>query len=369
LNDLWSYSISTGQWTWVSGSNTADAPAVYGTQGVAASTNVPGARNHAASWVDANGDFWVFGGQVDGFTGALGDLWMFNPSTLMWTWEGGQDSMNPVGVYGTIGAPSTNNRPGGRAQEVTWTDSAGNFWLFGGDGIDVNGKLDLLNDLWKFDPATKEWTWVSGSDLVDGIGVYGSQGVASSTNVPGARFDGVGWSDSQGNFWIFGGGSSDGIFQVLNDLWMFNPNTGQWTWVSGSSNINDLGTYGMVGVPAPGNVPGARQDVTGWADANSNLYLIGGSVYGVGNTDADPLNDLWVFDATTKMWTWIGGSDVPGVPGIYGVEGVSSPGNDPGSVASSSACVDKSGNFWLFGGYTQTATSSAIANDLWRYVP
>jgi hypothetical protein len=41
--------------------------------------------------------------------------------------------------------------PGGKA--VAWTDSSGNFWLFGGDGYDSAAVSDgLLNDLWRYQP-------------------------------------------------------------------------------------------------------------------------------------------------------------------------------------------------------------------------
>ena len=56
------------------------------------------------------------------------------------------------GVYGTEGMPAPANIPGARWDAISWTDSSGNFWLFGGGGYDVNGTDDLLNDLWKFTP-------------------------------------------------------------------------------------------------------------------------------------------------------------------------------------------------------------------------
>jgi hypothetical protein len=46
-NDLWKY--SGGQWTWMGGSNLADQPAVYGTQGTPGLGNIPGPRFSAAS--------------------------------------------------------------------------------------------------------------------------------------------------------------------------------------------------------------------------------------------------------------------------------------------------------------------------------
>jgi hypothetical protein len=55
---------------------------VYGTLGTAASPNLPGGRLGAASWIDASGNLWLFGGQGDDSTGAQGylnDLWKYQP--------------------------------------------------------------------------------------------------------------------------------------------------------------------------------------------------------------------------------------------------------------------------------------------------
>jgi hypothetical protein len=90
LNDLWEYSPSasgdTGQWTWISGSNTVGRSGgqvgVYGTLGTAAGTNDPGGRFGAVSWIDASGNLWFFGGDGYDSTGAQGylnDLWEFQP--------------------------------------------------------------------------------------------------------------------------------------------------------------------------------------------------------------------------------------------------------------------------------------------------
>ena len=62
LNDLWQYSISTNEWTWIGGSNIAGGNGVYGALGVANSSNIPGAREMPAIWIDASGNVWLFGG-------------------------------------------------------------------------------------------------------------------------------------------------------------------------------------------------------------------------------------------------------------------------------------------------------------------
>ena len=38
------------------------ATPVYGTKGVPAAGNVPGARDYAVAWADSSGNLWLFGG-------------------------------------------------------------------------------------------------------------------------------------------------------------------------------------------------------------------------------------------------------------------------------------------------------------------
>jgi hypothetical protein len=136
-----------------------------------------------------------------------------------WTWVSGAKTPDQAGVYGTQGTASPSNMPGSRQFAVSWRDSTGNFWLFAGDGLDSNGTQHDLNDLWKFDGTN--WTWVSGSNLVQQPGVYGTKGVASPSNVPGARDSAVSWIDKSNNLWLFGGSGR------LNDLWKFDGASGR----------------------------------------------------------------------------------------------------------------------------------------------
>ena len=54
-----------------------------------------------------------------------------------------------------------------------------------------------------------------------------------------------------------------------------------WTWISGANTINAQGVYGTKGVPAAGNVPGARSGSVSWIDGAGNLWLFGGYGYGL----------------------------------------------------------------------------------------
>jgi N-acetylneuraminic acid mutarotase len=215
LNDLWKWDGS--QWTWVSGSNAIDIAGVYGTKGVPAASNVPGGRLAAKGWIDAQGNFWLFGGyghDSAGTANALDDLWKFDGTH--WTWIAGSNTVNAAASYGTKGVAAPTNTPGARMDMATALDGAGNFWVFGGAG-------NYTNDLWKWDGTN--WTWVSGTTTIGAGGVYGTQGVPSASNVPGGR-EGAGiWIDPSGNLWIWGGqgvGTVPGL-GILNDLWRYAP--------------------------------------------------------------------------------------------------------------------------------------------------
>jgi hypothetical protein len=214
---------------WAAGSNAANQTGIYGAKGVASTENVPGARRESASWVDAAGNFWLFGGWNG--VGYLNDLWKFDGTN--WTWMSGSMYTGQTGVYGTPGSAASENIPGARGAAVGWVDRNGNFWLFGGAGYAPGGTWAVLDDLWKFDGTN--WTLVNGSTSVARqAGVYGTLGVAAAENMPGARYGGVSWADRAGNLWLFGGWGYDSLRNAgwLNDLWKFDGT--YWTWVSGA---------------------------------------------------------------------------------------------------------------------------------------
>jgi N-acetylneuraminic acid mutarotase len=296
LNDLWEFSPATKQWTWEGGYPDPGVPGVYGTQGVASASNIPGPRGGAIAWTDSSGNFWLFGGSEGASVlitqgGFLNDLWKFNPATKQWTWVSGSSATDQPGVYGTLGVASAGNVPGSREGAVSWTDSNGNLWLFGGlEGVfSGSGRVPALNDLWEFNPSTNEWSWVGESSAANQPGNYGAKGVASASNAPGARSGAVSWTDSSGNLWLYGGVGLDstGTYGDLSDLWEFNTSTKQWTWGGGSNTANQPGVYGTMGSPAASNVPGARDSAVSWTDKNGNFWLFGGS------GSVGFFNDLW----------------------------------------------------------------------------
>jgi hypothetical protein len=409
-----------------------------------AGQGLPLSRLGAASWTDANGNFWMFGG-ADASPRYMNDLWMFDTSTFdgtlnsvnggyqtqigAWTWVSGSSLLDQPGVYtGTLA-------PGARTNAVTWTDKNGIFWMFGGFGYDGQSPatLGFLNDLWKYDPVAKTWTWVSGGNTnkANQSGNYGTQGTPAASNIPGGRQEAVGWYDSvNGNLWLFGGEGMDdgtqsktnGTLDVpsgyLNDLWVYNTVSGQWTFVFGSTigsyvqtNTQQFGVYGSVPSVGPPNTtaaagtvgliaasnttfPGARYGSAGWIDKSGDLWLFGG--WGSNASQANgngSFNDLWVYvpkspDYTQPgTWTWVKGSNTGSVNGVYG--SLLRPYATyelftPGGRSNATYWIQNVGNalppvgpypsfqqFWMFGGegYDATSSTNGYLNDMWRYLP
>ncbi len=391
----------TSTWTWMGGSATAGQSGVYNTPGSFTAGSVPGARLGAVSWTDASGNLWIFGGSgndANGNFGFLNDLWEYSTSLNAWAWMGGSSTIPAVnkgqpGVYGSMGVAAEANIPAGRTGAASWTDTNGNFWLFGGAADDtnlaVNSNGNSLNDLWMYSPASGEWTWMGGDSPTNSQaafeGIYGTNGDFTSGAYPGSLNFPAAVTDETGNFWLFGGYGSDstGAYGDLNDLWEYKPATNEWAWMSGSAAGESIGSYGTLQTLASGNLPCSREEAVMWADSLGNLWLFGG--FGFPPNGEGYLNDLWEFNPTTGFWAWMAGDNTMGVVippsgsknapgsgwvGIYGTLGVAASGNNPGSRVLSSTWTDSSGNLWLFGGQGfDSVGNNGDLNDLWEFSP
>ncbi|TND08309.1 MAG: Kelch repeat type 2-containing protein [Bacteroidetes bacterium] len=359
--DLWKYDPLTNMWTWMHGSSLTNQAAVYGVQGVSAPANTPGGIGFAAcTWTDVNGNLWMFGGD-DGTNAPFDNLWKYDPLINEWTWIKGTGTPGPAPVHGVQGVAAPANTPGARVESsCTWTDNAGNLWMFGGttSGVGVS-----FNDLWKYDPLTNMWTWMKGSNFANQPGVYGALGTAAPANTPGSRWCYTSWKDNGGNLWLFGG--TDALSPIgmnfFNDLWKYDIVSNQWAWMSGSNQPNQSGVYGTLCTPSPANVPGGRAETRScWTDSCGNFWLLGGRDLGF-----NLFNDLWRYNLATGLWTWVSGDNTPNQPGVYGTITVPSPTNKPGGRMGAVSWINASG-LWLFGGYD---FSGGEHNDLWLYTP
>jgi hypothetical protein len=354
------------QWTWMSGSSTGNPPLIAATEGVP-SVIPPSARRDAVSWKDAAGNFWVFGGEAPytAGTGYPNDLWRYDPVASEWTLV--KVSLgNGVAVYGTLGVAAVANTPGGRHWASSWIDKSGDLWVFGGIGFDTTNTWGLLNDLWRYHPATDEWTWISGSQNAYALSVYGPLGTATASAVPGARDRGVTFTDSAGDLWIYGGFGDrpDGQTRgALDELWKYSIASGEWALISGDGTVDAPSVYGTLGVAAASNSPGGRIFDVAWQSAPDEVVMYGGESY------EGYRSDLWKYSTTTGNWIWINGATVPSTPNSYGALGVDDATNTPGARVGSVSWTDAKGNLWLFGGYSDgTSAGLLIFNDLWEYL-
>jgi Galactose oxidase, central domain len=355
-----------GQWTWMGGAALGEAPGAYGTRGVPAASNQPGARDNGAAWVGVEGSFWMFGGSglAAATGGVLDDLWRFDPATRLWTWMHGSQVADQLGTYGTLGITDPTNTPGSRNDGLAWQAASGDLLLFGGSGHDAAGCNSSLGDLWRYRIASGEWTWIGGSSTCAQPGTYGVQGQPDPANMPGARSSAMSWATADG-LWLFGG---DGIDRNatqgrLSDLWRYDEAANEWVWVDGADVVDQPPVQGVLGTPSATNDPGARAASCAWSRPDE-LWLFGG-----GAIDGRR-NDLWRYTISTGTWTWIAGSNTPDRPGTYATRGTPDPTSMPGARISSFCWRDGRGNFWVFGGRGSDRTGAVGAlSDLWVYQP
>jgi hypothetical protein len=193
---------------------------------------------------------------------------------------------------------------------------------------------------------------------------------------------------------LFGGrgfGTSTGevnTIGLLNDLWSFDPDRGLipidlWKNESGSSVINQKGSWGDPGLSNLKNVPSGRDQSCSWNKDNT-LYLFGGfGVDGVGRHGTGGVapygtfNDLWSITIAvipgredSFAWTWLSGANVSDKNGVYGPRSVPLPSNVPGGRDQAISWTDPATDrLFLFGGrgFSSGGDRTRFMNDLWSF--
>jgi gliding motility-associated-like protein len=349
----------------MNGTNTYNSAGVFGTQGVFVAGNMPPAFYEAAEWTDLNGNFWLFGGVNAGSN--FGDLWEFNPAINQWAWIKGPGISQQSGVYGTITVASPVNNPGCRGWgAATWVDQAGDLWLFGGNGFDAVGGYGRMDDMWKYNIASNQWTWMNGPNTINNVGNYGTILVTAPTNVPKARNEcNASWTDANNNLWLFGGH----VYNQANpnchmaDTWKYNIATNEWTWMKGQNIFDQPATYGIIMVPNPANNPTARAVYSKWKDNNGDFWFFGGA-----NSLGATFNDLWKYSIANNTWTWMNGPNTStNTTAINAGQCTTNNTNMPGCRFENRASWTRNcENFEIFGGFNNVNNLSTL-NDLWNY--
>jgi hypothetical protein len=318
---------------------------VYNTKGVEDENNYPSIRLPLSpmSFADNNGNLYMFGGVHTYIAGYyFNDLWKFNISTNRWVWISGTSTSNQSGIYGTQGVPNDTNMPGSREKGKTWSDSQGNLWLFGGKGY-ASSTLSELNDLWKYDITSNQWTWVKGSNLTGQPEISAGLGISASNNTPPAIVNSLNWTDNSHNFWLYINGA----------MWKFDTVSNNWIKLTNPATQN----YGSIGVTNPSNNPGSISGGTTWTDTDGNLLFYS--------------QVLWKFDINTLMWTWVGGRRSGSQFtdswkfGNYGQFNESFVSNLPGLRGNTVGWKDNNGNFFIYGGNGWDENSEGSLSDVW----
>lgn len=345
LNDLWSYSPVDDTWTWRTGTYEKNKGCDYPSN--ISQPGYPGSRIEPATWVDLNGDLWMFGGmgyRLDGlYHGLFSDLWRFDVAENEWTWEGGPTITDFEG---------NNVYPRSRHSAATFTDTDGNFYLFGG----LKTGNELLNDLWKFDPSSRTWVLVAGdADAVNTPTDYPAQ--ISMPGYPGARRFPATWVAPDGDFYLYGGhGYHAGSPVHLSDFWKYSVSDNEWIWLGGGTDEMSLpAEAGQVGWPG-------RRYGTGSVSVDGSLYLFGG--HGRGPASGF-FADIWKFNPNQSEWTWVGGGRGVNSVGHYiniGLKGVPHP-----RAFLSSWGSESEEKIYIFGGNNTVGSDDRPFADFWSW--
>lgn len=286
---------------------------------------------------------------------------------IPWSFLGGSSVIDQPGIY-----TGTNPRPGARYGAVSWINN-NYLWLFGGYGLGANGNLSsqgYLDDLWKYDVINNKWIFVKGNTFTNTGGTYNHPN--PNNNKPAGREASMCWKGANGNLWLMGGrsgadGSNGFSNDHHNDLWRFDTTTKIWTWIKGDTVVNQPGLYKH---PNPlENRPKARKGGITWTGADGSLWLMGGESYEPSPIGRALLNDLWKFDTTAKIWTWISGDSITNQTGLYTHSNPQK--NKPGSRYGAVSWTGN-GSLWLMGGtvYYEDETGFDYTdphNDLWKF--
>jgi len=179
-----------------------------------------------------------------------------------------------TGLWSTIVSAGTSFPIERARSRGVWDAKRRRFILFGGRyRAGGSGSYTFLNDLWAFDPETREWTELSAQD---------------APGAPSGRMNFTMDADPERDrILVHGGGTTDfSAFTPNNETWAFDLATNAWSQIG-----------------LAGTLPTARLfHVSAFDRAGSRLYIFGG-----GGADAfvttSFMSDTWVLDLSTDTWS------------------------------------------------------------------
>eukprot|EP00158_Paraphelidium_tribonemae_P005950 Partr_v1_DN27600_c0_g1_i4_m30176 putative Inherit from NOG: hedgehog protein len=246
--------------------------------------------------------------------------------------------------YGVLDASNT---PGGR--------SSHNIIVYNSLIYSFLGSSSPKSDVWAFNITDNTWTWIAGKSNT-GNPSFNSLGIASPSSTPGYRYNFGGDINRELGEYVMFGGFTGSAYR--GDLWVFNFTANIWTWLSGSSLVDESPTYTGIGVSSSANVPGARSAMA------CAVYPLTGEFLLYGGSKSQYFSDMWAFNFTSMRWTWISGSSASNIGASFGPKSQWSTSYFPGSRGSFDIVHNLMVNIlFIFGGYSNTGSF----NDLWAF--
>ena len=107
------------------------------------------------------------------------------------------------------------------------------------------------------------------------------------------------WTDTAGNLFLFGGYRD--VIGVTNDVWKFDINSNEWTWIIGPNIGGNHGHYGIQCSADTGNLPSCRSvNKMNFIDDCGNFWMFGGVRDYFTSLNAE--NSLWEFNSRLNNW-------------------------------------------------------------------
>jgi len=345
----------------------------------------PPINEHGAAYADGHQMLVVFGGNTAvpencGFPAYTGEgtTWLFYDYELP----------TECGPWVKL---EQGNPPGRARHSMTW--GGGYVWLFGGRvRAGSSGPYTLFNDLWRFDPNTRQW-----------------EEVTVSGPKPSPRYNtSLTYDPVRGALWVFAGNISANALtpDADKDLWRFDIESATWTQMSAHPGVKDRMWHSALFDPTRDRIVfyGGADETAFFDDAeyfkdflyywpegnrwDQDLFTIGDAPQGRfwsqitynasndsyflfgGHDDAQlgNRNDTWVFSPEAEVWTQVGGEDTYNrpangfcdFPADFTIVDRASPERRNAHTLSWSNTCNRG---LLFGG----KTDCGAVNDVWRY--
>jgi hypothetical protein len=219
--DLWSFDLTLGTWTWLSGMTTRDSSkryeGNYAVKGTEDANTLPRQRAWSTCSIDSiNSAIYIFGGRSY-FGDSMSDTLKFNLITNLWTYISGSYMNGDAGVLQDQASFSVNNYPANRFAAGYGQDSQGNLFVFGGQGEDAANNDQFPQDLWIFNVTQTGWAKAfSGNDRA--LATYVQQNRSCKSATPGSRVQPVVHVSPEGSSVFVSGGYNIDSWWDYSDL-------------------------------------------------------------------------------------------------------------------------------------------------------